>query len=310
VALVPDGGLAYLPFDVLPEPGGRDTPLCAGHEVVVLPSASVLVALRDRSAHRPSPPRRLAVLADPLLRAPGAGPGTAPGAASGSAAGAPGAALARGVPPGGGAATRTLHDLGLRQLEPLPYSRQEAQAILALVPAADRLDATGAAASRQLVVGGQLAPFGILHFATHALVHPRMPELSGIALSMFDEHGRPQEGFLQSYEIADLRLSAELVVLSACRTGLGQELRGEGLVGLTQSFFHAGAARVVVSLWNVDDRATARLMAHFYGELLSGGRSPAAALRAAQLALRAEPRWAAPYYWAGFELQGDWRPLP
>jgi CHAT domain-containing protein len=102
-------------------------------------------------------------------------------------------------------------------------------------------------------------------------------------------------------------MPADLVVLSACRTGLGLELNGEGLVGLTQSFFNAGASRVLVSLWDVDDQATDRLMEHFYRELLQTGRPPGAALRAAQLSMRGDPRWSAPYYWAGFVLQGDWR---
>ena len=127
------------------------------------------------------------------------------------------------------------------------------------------------------------------------------------SLSLYDKQGRSQPGFLRSYQILSSRLSSDLVVLSACRTGLGQALNGEGLVGLTQSFFHAGTSRVIVSLWDIDDQATARLMERFYRELLVSGRSPSAALRLAQLSTRADPSFSAPYYWAGFVLQGEWR---
>jgi CHAT domain-containing protein/tetratricopeptide (TPR) repeat protein len=303
VAVVVDGTLGYVPFAALPEPGGDDTPLIVHHEVVVLPSASVLAAIRERVARRAPAPQLLAVLADPLLRPADAPPPT-PGDGLGTA-------LTRGPRdlPSDGAATRSMHDLGLVRLDPLPFSRQEAKAILAFAPAAEELGAVGAAANRNLVVDGHLERFRILHFATHALIHPSVPELSGIVLASTDRQGRPQPGFLQSYEIADLRLPAELVVLSACRSGLGKELKGEGLYGLTQSFFDAGATRVLVSLWDVGDEPTARLMEIFYRKLLQERLTPAAALRAAQVALRLDPRWAAPYFWAGFELEGDWRPL-
>jgi CHAT domain-containing protein len=126
-------------------------------------------------------------------------------------------------------------------------------------------------------------------------------------LSLYDGQGRRRDGFLSAPEVARLKLPAELVVLSACQTGLGREMRGEGLVGLTQAFFQAGARRVVVSYWNVQDLATAELMARFYQELLGKRLPPAAALRAAQLSIRSEDRWKPPYFWAGFVLHGDWR---
>ena len=303
VAVVADGALAYVPFAALPEPGGNGTPLIDRHEVVALPSASVLAATRRRAARRAPAPRLLAVLADPMQRLPGG--------ASPASPDPPDPALSRGPRDlaRDGAATRSMHDLGLVRLDPLPFSRQEAKAILALAPPAEELSAFGAAASRDLVVDGRLERFRILHFATHALIHPSVPELSGIVLSAADPQGRPQLDFLRAYEIGDLRLPAELVVLSACRSGLGKELKGEGLLGLTQSFFHAGATRVLVSLWDVGDEPTARLMELFYRELLQEHRPPGAALCAAQQALRRDPHWAAPYFWAGFELEGDWQPL-
>ena len=97
------------------------------------------------------------------------------------------------------------------------------------------------------------------------------------------------------------------MVLSACRTALGKEIHGEGLIGLTRGFMYAGATRVVSSVWNVDDRASALLMSRFYQAMLAKRRPPSAALREAQLSLLAEARWANPHYWAAFSLQGDWR---
>jgi CHAT domain-containing protein len=151
-----------------------------------------------------------------------------------------------------------------------------------------------------------LSQYRIIHFATHSFLDSVHPELSGIALSMLDREGKPQDGFLRSNEVFNLRLGAELVVLSGCRTGLGKEVKGEGLYGMTRGFMYAGSKRVVVSLWDVQDQATARLMTDFYRGLLGPKRpQTAAALRAAQIAIWREGRWKAPYYWAGFVLQGE-----
>jgi CHAT domain-containing protein len=154
-----------------------------------------------------------------------------------------------------------------------------------------------------------LAPYvSIVHFATHALIDHAHPELSGIVLSLVDGAGRPQDGVLRLHDVYNMRLSADLVVLSACQTALGPNVRGEGLIGLTRGFLYAGARRVVASLWRVDDAATAELMRRFYDAMLGPRRlPPAAALRAAQVDMSRQPRWAAPYHWAGFVLQGEWR---
>lgn len=182
---------------------------------------------------------------------------------------------------------------------PLPFSRKEADSILALAPASGRLSALGPDASRETVFSGKLGRYRIVHFATHGILDADHPELSKLVLS--------REAFLRAHEIYRLDLPADLVVLSACSTALGKEIRGEGLVGLTRSFQYAGARGVLVSLWEVGDRATAELMRLFYRELLQRGATPAAALRTAQSVLREED-WRAPYYWAGFVLQGDWQP--
>jgi CHAT domain-containing protein len=108
-------------------------------------------------------------------------------------------------------------------------------------------------------------------------------------------------------DIYNLNLSADLVVLSACDTALGKDIKGEGLVGLTRGFMSAGSSSVVASLWKVDDRATAVLMTDFYQAMLEDGLPPAAALRSAKQKLRQEKAWSQPYFWAGFVLQGEYR---
>jgi tetratricopeptide (TPR) repeat protein len=190
--------------------------------------------------------------------------------------------------------------------ERLPGSRQEAEAVAALVPPGETLVALGTEANRSLVLGGRLSAFRVLHFATHGVFDAGRPALSGLALSTVDAAGKPQEGFFPLHDVYNLRLGADLVVLSGCRTALGREVRGEGLIGLTRGFLYAGASRVVASLWRVEDQATAALMTRFYRALWEEGLPPAAALRAAQLHVREQRRWRDPYFWAGFVLQGDW----
>jgi CHAT domain-containing protein len=220
--IVPDGALHYLPFAAFPDPAGG-APLVARHEIVTLPSASSLVALRKEKT--PAPSGILAVVADPSPSPP--------------------------LPGGEGS---------------LPYAREEAESLLSLVPPDRRLGALGPDANRQTVLSGRLANYRLVHFATHGILDTAHPELSRLLLS---------GGDLLSHEIYRLRLPADVVVLSACRTALGKEIRGEGLVGLTRGFFQAGARSVVVSLWEVEDRATAELMRRFYREMLrEAGRPP------------------------------------
>jgi CHAT domain-containing protein len=189
----------------------------------------------------------------------------------------------------------------------LHFSRQEAEQIARLAPAGQQLKALDFAASRAAATDSGLGQYRIVHFATHALINSLHPELSGIVLSLVDEEGRPQNGFLRLYDIYNLKLGAELVVLSACQTALGKEVKGEGLIGLVRGFMYAGSPRVVASLWRVDDRATAELMRRFYQGVLGEGRRAASALRAAQVEMWKDRRWGAPHYWAAFTLQGEWK---
>jgi CHAT domain-containing protein len=296
LAIVAEGALQYLPFAALPSPrgGASAVPLVATHEVVSLPSATTLAVLRREASGRSAPGLRVAVLADPVFdrRDPrvlgrGASGGSAPNVVD-------------------DALTRSMQETGLRRLERLSASRREAQAISALAGPGGSYVALDFQASRATALGAEVSGARIVHFASHGLLNGRHPELSGVVLSLVDERGRPKDGFLQTRDIYKLRLSADLVVLSACQTALGKEVRGEGLLGLARGFMYAGAPRIVASLWQVPDRATSELMKHFYEGVLQQGLRPTAALRAAQLAIRRAKRWRSPYYWAAFTLQGDW----
>jgi CHAT domain-containing protein len=192
-------------------------------------------------------------------------------------------------------------------LSRLPFTLQEAKAIMATAPAGEGKLVTSFAANRALAVEGGLSGYRIVHFATHGVINCRHPELSGIVLSTLNERGERENGFLQLHDIYKLDLSSDLVVLSACNTGLGEDIQGEGLVGLTQGFLHVGAKSVIASLWRVDDRATSELMQRFYRAMFDDGLSPAAALRDAKKTMWQEKRWRAPYYWAAFVLQGEYR---
>jgi CHAT domain-containing protein/Tfp pilus assembly protein PilF len=288
LVIVADGELQYIPFGVLPLPGGGGAPLITRHEILNAPSATALI-LQRRLARREPATGMVAVLADPVFDA---------------------------ADPRVAARSRT----GDRELSParfspspepllrLPWTRREAQAIAAAVPPGRSLLALDFRASRKTALSRELSRYRILHFATHGLIDAQTPALSGLMLSRVEERGAPVEGFLGLDDIYNLRLGANLVVLSGCETALGKNVRGEGLVGLTQGFLYAGARQVLSSLWRVEDQATAELMSHFYRALLSPGRTPAAALRLAQLAVRNDKRWRSPYYWSGFVLQGDGEP--
>ncbi len=296
LVIVAPGALEYVPFASLPEPVGRKDgigagarPLIANHEIISLPSASVLGAVRVETAGRPSGKKQVAVFADPVFDA--SDPRVL------SAEREQGAARP--------AAAALQSDMRGR-LSRLPFSREEAEMIASMVPADSLLKATGFAASRKGAMNDDLGQFKIVHFATHGLLDTDHPELSGLVFSLVDERGNPQDGFLRLNEIYNLRLPVELVVLSACQTALGKEVRGEGLVGLTRGFMYGGARRVVASLWRVDDLATSELMRLFYRGMLQNGQRPAAALRAAQVEMSRQKRWASPYYWAGFVIQGEW----
>ncbi|HEX8923017.1 MAG TPA: CHAT domain-containing protein, partial [Pyrinomonadaceae bacterium] len=298
VIVVADGVLNYIPFQVLPAPSAGNEPLVAGYEVINAPSASILGELRKETSQRQPPKKLLAAFGDPVF-------------ASNYAH------LRDGVEewsPGNEGLRHALRDIELSgdSFEPsgirrLFYARQELADLRDVasgggeVFVASEFDAT-----RDQLLNTDLTQYAILHFATHSLLDPKRPEYSGLVLSTVDRQGHEQNGFVGLQNIYELRAPVDLVVLSACRTGVGKDVRGEGLLSLTRGFMYAGASSVVASLWKVDDEATAELMKQFYTNLLQKRMPPSAALREAQNSIRQRPEWRLPYYWAAFTLHGEY----
>lgn len=334
--IVADGALQYIPFAALPEtisnsatdtaPGKainakvkmaanaakEDTnqPLVINHEIVSLPSASTLAVLRREFSERKPVAGTVAVVADPVFSKDDVRVGEA-GSRRQSKTKDAGNEKPSKIPVSSITVTRALEETGVLRdglnLARLDGTKAEAKSILGLVPVNTGMEALSFQANRSTVTSGELARYRIVHFATHGLLNSEHPELSGIVLSLVDERGEPQDGFLRLHEIYNLKLPAELVVLSACQTALGKEIKGEGLVGLTRGFMYAGAPRVVASLWKVDDGATEELMRRFYGAMLTDKLRPAAALRRAQIEMAKQKARGKPYYWAAFVLQGEWK---
>jgi CHAT domain-containing protein len=318
--IVADGALQYIPFAALPAPspgndeernsGTEPQPLFIEHEIVSLPSASTLATLRRETAGRKPAEKSLAVLADPVFTDDdtrvrrNAGKAGAKGRTRSADSDKIDIAFLQ--------MTISVRETGVIDAAGgfgrLLNTRREAVAISALVPERERLQALDFGASRSTALRPELGQYRIVHFATHGMLNSVHPGLSGIVLSLVDDEGKPQDGFLRLQDIYNLKLPAELVVLSACETGLGKEIKGEGLIGLTRGFMYAGTPRVVASLWKVDDRATSELMKRFYqGMLGPEALSPAEALRQAQLSIWKQNQWRAPFYWAAFVLQGEWK---
>jgi CHAT domain-containing protein len=301
--VVADGALQYIPFDALPAPSAQtveptatsQTLLVETNEVVMLPSASTLVAIRGAQGHKVSPGKLVAIIADPVFNA------------------SDDRVQREAVSP---AVVKAASDQNQDQPEQqttknsrlarLLHSSEEADAISGVAPWGTTLVAKGFDASRETAMSSEVSRAQIVHFATHGFLDSEHPELSSIVLTMTDPNGANTNGLMSLPDIYSLDLSAELTVLSACQTALGKEIKGEGQVGLTHSFMSAGAKSVVASLWKVDDRATAVLMNHFYKDMFQKGMTPAAALQSAKLKMMRDPQWSAPYYWAGFVVQGEY----
>jgi CHAT domain-containing protein len=281
-------------------PASSFRPLIADHEIVRVPSASVLAALRREATTRQSFASGVAIIADPVFarddprvkirEAASPGNSSPTSRRSSSAAAIP-------------AATIDSKGTLFRRLR---FSREEADAISSMASRSKTFEAVDFAANKDVLNRESFSQRSIIHFATHTVLNDERPDLSGIVLSLVDDYGNPLDGVLRLHEIYNLRLSSSLVVLSACNSANGSG-GAQNLVGLTTGFMYAGASRVVASLWSVDDRATAELMKRFYKAMLVDGLRPAAALRTAQLQMLGEKGWSAPYFWAAFTLQGEWR---
>ena len=295
LAIVADGVLQFIPFASLQIQNPKSKIqnfLVESNEIVVLPSASVLAELRRNSTERKKPEKIIAVFADPIFEANDT-------------------RLAKNIEKISSKTSdlgRALRDFNIGENLPrLLSSREEARNISAFVPKNQAISNMDFEASRENAMSENLVNYRILHFATHGLLDTARPEFSGLVFSLYDKDGKAQDGFLRLNQIYNLNLNSDLVVLSACQTALGKDVRGEGLIGLTRGFMYAGARRVTASLWKVDDAATAEFMKRFYQKILQEKLSPASALRQTQNEMRQIPRFRAPYFWAGFTLQGDWR---
>lgn len=329
LVIVADGALQLVSFGALPQPKSATAPdavagqkrtstgnlnpkvLLENHEIVYEPSASVLALQRRELKDRKSAPNAVAVLANPVfdkddrrvraaIAQAGGQPTTTKNEVASSRNPSEGNRNRKDI-------TRALDDLGISRFRPLPSSVKEAEAIKEFAPKTGVMAKLDFDANRAAAMSKELANYRIVHFATHGVVDYQHPELSGIVLSTVDKKGQDQDGYLRLHDIYNLNLPADLVVLSACQTGVGKQIKGEGLIALTRGFMYAGAPRIVASLWQVDDKATAELMTEFYKQMFAVGLKPAAALREAQITLSRQPSRRPPYFWAGFVLQGEWR---
>jgi CHAT domain-containing protein len=314
--IVAEGALQYIPFSSLPAPDGAGDshiprakktpqvrPLIVEHEIVILPSISTLEALRRELAERQSGNNTIAIFADPVFtrddpRVKSQDTRDQPRSVS--------TELLAGI-------GRAFGDVGNKgqvlRIPRLESTQIESNAIVeAAADGASTIVSRDFDATLARLAGSDTALCRIVHLATHGILNNEHPELSGVILSMIDQQGRVCDGFLALNAVYNLRLKADLVVLSACNTGLGKDIRGEGLVGLTRGFMYAGARRVVATSWQVNDIATSRLMSLFYKGMFKSGLQPTAALRAAQIEMWKTDRWKSPFFWAAFHIQGEWTP--
>ncbi|WP_237396467.1 CHAT domain-containing protein [Okeania sp. KiyG1] len=325
--IVSDGILQYIPFAALPAPG-KNTLLLANSKIVNAPSASTIAINRNQTANRQTAAKTITILADPVFspddervtgiakendcQTRGRGGITAEPVLTPDEKTVATIAQSNNSPETvdllrGQRMTRAARH-GSGNWERLPCTRIEAEAIIAQVPdPQQRSYALDFEANKEKATNPELNEYQFVHFATHGFFNGTQPELSGIVMSLVDENGNQKNGFLYLQDVFNLKLSAELVVLSACETGLGEEVKGEGIVGLTRGFMYAGTPRVVVSLWKVDDEATAELMSLFYQKMLVEKKKPVEALRAAQIEMLNSAEWQDPEYWAAFTLQGEWQ---
>ena len=317
LVIVADGALNYVPFEALVAGSAGASAASSGdytslnyliksNEIVYAPSASVIAAIRSSSAPAAAA-NSILVVADPVFNPDDSRlKGIRVSETSGESRGL-GLALESAVTDVAGTG-EAASPSGRLRLARLPGTRAEAEAIANIARAGGAKSDTwiDLGASEERIDGADTANYRIVHIATHGLLDVERPQFTGIVLSLVGN--TTADGFLRTDEIFNLKMRPALVMLSACETGLGKEKRGEGVIGLTRAFMYAGAPTVGVSLWSVADKSTAELMTDFYKRLLSPDtRSPAAAMRDAQLAMIAGKKYSAPFYWAPFVLVGEWK---
>jgi CHAT domain-containing protein len=275
--VVAQGFLQYVPFAALFNPNSQNY-LIESNEIISLPSASALNFLRQNSDKTPD--KTVAIFADPIYS-----------------------------PSDGRILNKNKLHIKSDSPSYLPRlfaSKFEAENIASFANPEKVLLRMNEEANRDVVFNSKLQNYRILHFATHALIDDKRPELSSIALSFYDAEGNKSYGYFRANDILRLNLNADLVVLSSCRSGTGKQVKGEGIVSFTHSFFSVGAKRMISSVWDVKDKVAAEIMTKFYRGHLSEGKPVSIALREAQLEIMQDTRWKQPFYWSAFVMQGDW----
>jgi CHAT domain-containing protein len=290
LVVVPDGGLCYLPFQLLVD--GEDRFLIETRRIRYAPSLTALHLTKqwaeDRAKGKALPDRMLFALGDPDY-------GDRRGLWATVARATRSAPIARG-----------------ERFERLVHSGQEVRAIAELLGAGKcrvllRAEASEAALKKASGTG-ELGRYRFVHFACHGVLGAGPGQPPGLVLTLTgvtgadDGSGGADDGYLRADEVLGLRLNADLVVLSACRSGKGRLHAGEGVEGLARSFLYAGSRGVVCTLWSVDDAATAELMTGLYRRLQKGEHAPDA-LRGAQLDLLKAGK--SPLFWAPTVLNGQ-----
>ncbi|MEK7725153.1 MAG: CHAT domain-containing protein, partial [Acidobacteriota bacterium] len=291
LAIVADGVLQYLPFSALQY--SDEKYLANQNEIIVLPSASVLGQIRENPNRSQKYDETIAIFADPVFDAEDSR------IAKNSE---------RNPNYENKAIERVLRDFRFGETLPrLLASRQEAKNIASLIDKKEANVRTDFEANVENIENLQLKNYRILHFATHGLLNSSRPELSGLIFSLYDKYGNKQNGFLSLNDIYNLNFASDLVVLSACQTALGKDVRGEGLIGMSRGFLYAGSNRIIASLWKVDDAATSEFMKRFYTNHLQKGLQASKALQQTKIEMKNIKRYESQYYWAAFTLMGDWQ---
>jgi CHAT domain-containing protein/lipopolysaccharide biosynthesis regulator YciM len=307
LVIIPDSILVYIPFSALYLPKSN-IPLIMEKEIISVPSMSVLSVLRNNYKKRRPAPKRVAIFADPIF--------TKDDWRVTSKVKLTSKNISEPKTIKSSSDIRSLRldpvETGFEDREPLelsrlPYTRDLAEFIIKSTTDEEVMMALDFKANRSLAISGELEKYRMIIFATHAQINHIHPEQSRLVLSVVKENGEHQDGFLKLSDIYRMRLNAQLVVLGACETGLGKDLRGEGFIGLTRGFMYAGAATVLSSMWKVDEEFTVELLKRFYKGIDAGKRA-STSLREAQISMWNEKKkWKHPYYFSSFILQGDWK---
>lgn len=284
ILIAPDGALNHLPFESLLT---KEVPadqndfsvfpyLTLAHQIQYIPSISGLAALKASAAENTKDRNRRLIAFAPLAE------GT--------------------LPASNGIQSDKIFREWSSSLTSLPYTKTEVEGISRLYTKDNATVLIGKKASEENVKSLPLDQYSIVHFASHGLIDEERPEFSALVLTPGGPGG--EDGFLTMREVFDLKLKADLVVLSACKTALGHQIRGEGVAGIARAFFGAGASRLLVSLWNVNDRSTSDFMVDFYRGVYQSSFTAASALQQARLNMIRSKTYSHPYYWAPFVLVG------